>query len=236
MKAQARPEDLATFAVERDAYTAVLADWAQRQADTLLAAAGAKADGPPDFYDLWAAQSPERQAQLAALIQGFGFRLAQIGAWDVLGVWNPEADGWDPVVMEAWLAKAAASHAEEYEQAGYAAATAAVTAAVTDDGDWRENLTAGMAVWVGHAVTRAQTSATEARSFGSHDAAGASGLTQKVWRTGGTNPRPSHKALDGEQVGLDDVFANGLRWPGDGQGDVKEIARCNCELDYARES
>lgn len=230
MKAQERPEDLATFDVERDAYTAALTDWAQRQADALLAAANAKADGPPDFYDLWAAQSPERQAQLAALMQQYGFRLAQIGAWDVLGLWNPAADGWDPVVMEAWLAKAAESHAAAYEEAGYAAATAAVA----DEGDWRENLGAGMAAWVAHAATRAQTSATEARSFGGHDAAGVSGLTRKIWRAG-TNPRASHKALNGEVVGLDDVFGNGCRWPGDGQGDTKETARCNCSLDYSRE-
>lgn len=230
MKAAERPEDLATFEVERDAYTTALTDWSQRQADALLSAAGAKADGPPDFYDLWAVQSPERQAQLAVLMQQYGFRLAQIGAWDVLGLWNPDGAGWDPAAMEAWLAKAAASHAVEYEEAGYAAATAAVA----EDGDWRENLGAGMAVWVAHAATRAQTSATEARSFGSHDAAGASGLTQKVWRTGGRNPRASHKAQDGEQVAIDDVFSNGLRWPGDGEGEVKEVARCQCTLDYAK--
>ena len=226
-----RPDDLGDFETERDAYAAALTDWAQRQADGLLDRAGAKADGPPDFYSLWAAQSPERQAQLAALMQAYGFRLAQIGAWSVLGLWNPEADGWDAAVMEAWLARAAESHAEQYEQAAYTAATAAVR----EEGDWRENLTTGLAAWVGAAAGRAVTSATEARSFGSHDAARASGLTRKVWRTGGRNPRPSHKALDGEAVALDDVFGNGLRWPGDGLGDVKETARCNCSLDYTRE-
>jgi hypothetical protein len=127
-----RPEDLGTFDAERDAFAAALTGWAERQAAGLLERADAKADGPPDFFDLWAAQSPERQAQLAALIAGYGFRLAQIGAWSVLGVWNPEADGWDPAVMEAWLAVAAASHAAQYEQAAYTAATAAVR----DEGDW----------------------------------------------------------------------------------------------------
>jgi hypothetical protein len=92
-----------------------------------------------------------------------------------------------------------------------------------------------MGAWVSAAATRATTAATEARSFGGHDAAGASGLTRKVWRTGGRNPRPSHKALDGESLALDDVFGNGLRWPGDGMGRVEETARCNCDLDYERE-
>ncbi|MYR76541.1 MULTISPECIES: hypothetical protein [unclassified Streptomyces] len=229
MKA-ARPEDLGTFAAERDAYTTALTAWAQKQADALLSAAGAKADGPPDFYDLWAAQSPERQAQLAALMQGYGFRLAQIGAWDVLGLWNPEADGWDPAVMEAWLAKAAESHAAEYEQAAYTAATSAVT----DEGDWRDNLRDGLVSWVTSAAVRAVTASTEARSFGSHDAAGASGLTHKVWRTG-SSARPEHARLDGDSVELGQTFANGLRWPGDSQGRADETANCNCRLDYTRE-
>lgn len=226
-----RPEDLGTFDAERDAFAAALTGWAERQADGLLERADAKADGPPDFFDLWAAQSPERQAQLAALIAGFGFRLAQVGAWSVLGVWNPEADGWDPAVMEAWLAVAAASHAAQYEQAAYTAATAAVR----DEGDWRDNLKAGLASWVVAAGMRAVTAATEARSFGSHDAAGASGLTHKVWRTGGKNPRASHVRLDGDAVELGGTFSNGLRWPGDALGDADETANCNCRLDYTRE-
>ncbi|HET9381317.1 MAG TPA: hypothetical protein VFP69_10860 [Streptomyces sp.] len=226
-----RPDDLGTFDAERQAFTDALTAWAERQADGLLDRVDAKAGGPPDFYDLWAAQSPERQAQLAALIAGYGFRLAQIGAWSVLGLWNPEADGWDPAVMEAWLAKAAESHAAQYEQAAYTAATAAVR----EEGDWRESLRAGLASWVVAAGMRAATAATEARSFGSHDAAGASGLTHKVWRTGGKNPRASHVRLNGDSVELGGVFANGLRWPGDANGDAGETANCHCDLDYTRE-
>ncbi|MFE9920459.1 hypothetical protein ACFYQA_02395 [Streptomyces sp. NPDC005774] len=230
MKSAERPEDLGTFEVERDAYTAALTDWAQRQADALLSVADAKADGPPDFYDLWAAQSPERQAQLAALMAGYGFRLAQIGAWSVLGVWNPDGGGWDPAVMEAWLAAAAASHAEQYEQAAYTAATAAVR----DEGDWRDNLKEGLSSWVVAAGVHAATAATEARSFGSHDAAGASGLTHKVWRVSGKNPRTSHVRMDGEAVELGQTFSNRLRWPGDSNGDAEETANCGCRLDYTR--
>lgn len=209
-----------------------LTTWSQDQTDQLLSAADAKADGPPDFQALWTASSPERQAQLAALMQSYGFRLAQIGAWSVLGMWNPEADGWSADVMEAWLAAAADSRAQAHEEA----ATQVLADVAAEPGDdWKDTLRQGMAGWVVMAANRASTAATEARSFGSHDAAGASGLTVKVWHTGGRNPRPSHKALNGERVGLDDVFGNGLRWPGDGQGEAKETARCNCSLDYDRE-
>ncbi|GAA1406244.1 hypothetical protein GCM10009639_53870 [Kitasatospora putterlickiae] len=226
----ARPEELGTFEAERDALTESLSGWAARQAEQLLDQAGAKADGPPDFYSLWAASSPERQAQLAALIQAHGLRLAQVGAWAVLDDYNPDADGWDPAVMEAWLAAAAASHAEQYEQAGYTAALAAVG----DPDGWQAGLRKTMASWVTAATLRAVTAATEARSFGGHDAAGASGLTYKVWNTG-SSPRSTHARLDGDRVPLDDVFGNGLRWPGDAAGSVAETAGCNCRLTYERE-
>ncbi|MFD8937318.1 phage portal protein [Streptomyces sp. NPDC059578] len=229
----ARPEDLGTFDAERDALTGALTEWAQRQADGLLDRASAQknSDGPPDFYDLWAASSDERRAQLSALLLSYGLRLAQIGAWDVLGLWNPEADGWDVGVMEAWLAAAAASHAEQYEGAAYTAATEAVTA----EGDWQVLLQEGLAHWVTDAAVRAATAATEARSFGGADAAGASGLTHKVWRTGGKNPRASHVRMDGDSVELGGTFSNGLRWPGDANGSADETANCNCRVDYSRE-
>ncbi|EYT84007.1 hypothetical protein CF54_04030 [Streptomyces sp. Tu 6176] len=146
-------------------------------------------------------------------------------------MWNPDADGWDATVMEAWLSKAAAAHAAQYEQAAYAAATDAVR----EDGDWRDNLKAGLKSWVVAAGVRAVTAATEARSFGGHDAAGASGLTHKVWRTGGKNPRASHVRLNGDSVELGQTFANGLRWPGDANGSADETAHCDCHLDYTRE-
>ncbi len=107
---------------------------------------------------------------------------------------------------------------------------------MTDEGGgWQENLQHAASVWVSAAAVRATTASTEARGFGSHDAAGASGVTKKVWVTGGASPRASHRALDGEQVSLDDVFSNGLRWPGDGKGEAKETANCKCRLDYATE-
>lgn len=51
----------------------------------------------------------------------------------------------------------------------------------------------------------------------------------KEWVTG-PNPRPSHAAMDGERVALDDVFSNGARWPGWGGIDVDELAGCNCDM------
>lgn len=229
MKASGRPEDLGTYEAERDALVEALTAWADGQAASLIRRAGAADAGAPDLYGLWAESSPERQAELAALIQGRTWRLAQIGAWAVLGTYNPDADGWAAEVMEGWLAAAAASHAAQYEEAGYAAAVGALA---SPDG-WHAGLKTAMAGWVTNAAIRAVTASTEARSFGGHDAAGASGLVWKVWHTG-SNARSSHAALNGDRVQLGDVFTNGLRWPGDATGKDSETANCNCRLTYER--
>ncbi|MFF9568492.1 phage portal protein [Streptomyces sp. NPDC014685] len=227
-----RPDSLGTDAAEREALSKSLVRWSEQQVDRLRTAAGAKADVLPDLVALWAEGREDRLAQLAAMLASYGYRLAQISAWDVLDTWNPDAEGWSADVMFAWILAAAESHAEQHEEAG-ARAVADVQAAGGEA--WREGLASAGDGWVTAAAARAATAATEARSFGGHDAAGASGLTRKVWRTGGTNPRPSHKAQNGEAVDLDDVFSNGLRWPGDGSGRTEELVNCNCSLDYAKE-
>ncbi|MEV7112345.1 phage portal protein [Streptomyces anulatus] len=228
----ARPDDLGTEAGQRDALETSLVRWTEQKTDALRAAAGAKDAVMPDLLAMWSAGHEDRLAQLTALLADYGFRFAQLGAWDVLDVWNPDAANWSADVMFAWILAAAETHAEQHEEAGRKA-----IAEVQEAGgeQWREGLAAAGAGWASLAAARATTAATEARSFGGHDAAGASGLTVKVWRTGGTNPRPSHKALNGEQVGIDDVFGNGLRWPGDGAGKTEELVNCKCDLDYAKE-
>ncbi|MGW0566080.1 phage portal protein [Streptomyces tauricus] len=235
-KASGRPATIGPFDSERDALETSLTAFTDRQADALLAAAGAKADGDagsmPDLLALWAQGSEDRLAQLQALLAHHGFRLAQVGAWEVLDVHNPDAENWTADVMLAWILAAAETHAAQHEEAG----REAVGKVQEEGGDgWRENLQAAASTWGSAAAARALTASTELRSFGGHDAAGASGLTQKIWRTGGTNPRASHKAQNGEQVALDDVFSNGLRWPGDAGGETKELVNCRCTLDYAKE-
>jgi hypothetical protein len=180
----------------------------------------------------WDGGSEDRLAELQSLLTEHGYRIAQLGAWGVLDDFNPESAGWDPEVMLPWLLAAAQTHAEQHEQAGRDSVQAVQEGQAEG---WQDALRHAGEVWVTAAVKRAVTASTEARGFGSHDAAGVSGVTKRIWRTGGKNPRPSHRAQDGERVSLDDVFSNGLRWPGDGQGEAKETANCNCRLEYAQE-
>ncbi|WP_308357972.1 phage portal protein [Streptomyces cucumeris] len=227
-----KPSALGSFTAERKALEKSLTAFTERQAEQLLTAAGAKADGMPDLLELWADGHDDRLAQLQSLLADHGYRLAQVGAWEVLDQWNPEAEGWSAEVMLAWVLAAAETHAEQHEEAGREAVAAVQEAG--GDG-WREALRSAGVAWGTAAAARALTASTELRSFGGHDAAGASGLTKKVWRTGGKKPRASHRAQDGESVSLDDVFSNGLRWPGDGKGRTEELVNCNCTLDYAKE-
>ena len=59
------------------------------------------------------------------------------------------------------------------------------------------------------------------------------GYTKKVekeWVTG-PNARPSHVAMNGERVGIDDKFSNGAFWPGDDNLSPDESCGCNCSTD-----
>ena len=59
---------------------------------------------------------------------------------------------------------------------------------------------------------------------------GYTGKVEKEWVTG-PNARPSHEAMNGERVDIDDVFSNGARWPGDDNLDPDESCGCNCSTD-----
>ncbi|MFF5778165.1 phage portal protein [Streptomyces virginiae] len=230
-KSSTRPEALGDFDAEQDSLIAAMEAWSESQMKKLLQAAGAKADGMPDLVALWAAGEDDRLAQLTALLASHGYSLAQVGAWEVLDKWNPEAAGWTPDVMLAWILAAAETHASAHEEA----ATEAVAAVQEEGGDgWKAALVVAAASWVTSAALRSGTVSTELRSFGGHDAASATGLGKKTWRAGGRNPRVTHKALDGETVSLGDVFGNGCRWPGDGMAKPKEFINCKCHLDYGR--
>lgn len=228
--AEGRPEELDDYDSELEALTASLERWTSRQFARLESRA-ATATAMPDLLAWWDEGAEDRLTELSALIAGHGYRIAQVAAWGVLDAFNPDAEGWAAEVMLPWILAAAETHAGQHEEAGRSA-----VAAVDDSGDgWQANLQHAGDVWDSASKVRAATVSAESRGFGSHDAAGASGLKKKIWRTGGTNPRASHRAQNGERVSLDDVFSNGLRWPGDGSGDAKETANCKCRLDYDAE-
>lgn len=53
----------------------------------------------------------------------------------------------------------------------------------------------------------------------------------KTWRTTSDKPRNSHKAMNGQTVGINEKFSNGLDWPGDPVKGPDEVAGCECSVD-----
>ncbi|MFD1836220.1 phage portal protein [Brachybacterium rhamnosum] len=69
-------------------------------------------------------------------------------------------------------------------------------------------------------------------SFAAHEA-GRQNLgskARKTWVTRSNDPRDTHAAMNGVTVGIDAVFPNGMKWPGDSAGGADEVAGCQCGL------
>lgn len=155
----------------------------------------------------------------AALLPGLK-AAARLAAGRILA--EHPVDDWDYDVMDGYLEAMAET------TGGKVAAGSAETYAAEDD-----PATALDLVKAG-AVTWAATAAAEALGFGGHDAAKAAGLGTKTWVVTSSNPRSSHAAMNGETVGIDELFSNGAKWPGDPSLDVDETAGCTCEVTYNR--
>lgn len=85
------------------------------------------------------------------------------------------------------------------------------------------------------AVRTARTMATEAENAGRLDSmheAEELGLEyEKTWLASHDDrTRLSHALLDGETVGLDEKFSNGLQYPADPSGPPEEVYNCRCSL------
>lgn len=78
----------------------------------------------------------------------------------------------------------------------------------------------------------AVTLATTLAGFAVTEAASqvAPGGAMKQWTITSGNPRASHVAVGGETVPVDQLFSNGMNWPGDPEGGVDEVAGCTCTV------
>jgi HK97 family phage portal protein len=66
-------------------------------------------------------------------------------------------------------------------------------------------------------------------------AARLSSAKTKTWVVTSGKPRASHSAMDGETVGLNELFSNGMNGPGDYSGGADEVAGCTCDLQFSTE-
>ena len=87
-------------------------------------------------------------------------------------------------------------------------------------------------------IARQETST--ALATGQFDMMKAAGAKTKTWHhrpqkdpRDGTDGKVNHVALDGETVGIDETFSNGLRYPRDPEDDrPEELINCRCYLTY----
>lgn len=91
----------------------------------------------------------------------------------------------------------------------------------------RKNASGGLALACAGAIASfaTQEATHQAISDGAPSVVGK--IVEKEWVTG-TNPRPSHAAMNGERVPIDADFSNGQHWPGEDIGDPDESCGCNC--------
>jgi HK97 family phage portal protein len=82
----------------------------------------------------------------------------------------------------------------------------------------------GIAVGMGTFLAGFATNEAASQIARSHDVE-----PTKTWVTG-ANPRQSHADMNGETVGIEDTFSNGLAWPGAAGGDAADVANCNCSV------
>lgn len=217
-----RPDTLADREVETEAFLARVGSAWRGIAEAAAARLGAKAlpdvDTLLDLDDVTATMRPIVQAHMQ--------RLAEVGAWDVLAQWDPDGEAWGPEQVEAWIARAAETNAGRMAVGVKHGLDNAVGSADPEDGvrSFLDSDAIPLAL--------AAAFAAEAFNFGGWDAAKKSGLGVKTWQVNSRNPRPSHAALNGQTVRIDDVFGNGLRWPGDALGTADDNAGCTCSVTY----
>ncbi len=221
-----RPDELGDRETETAAFVERVRVFWNGLADDIEAAMQDEPKAMPDLAQVL--DTTAVAAALEPIVRAHMQRLAEVGAWDVLAEWNPDADGWGPEMVEAWIARAAETDAAAWARGIH---NGAARAAASDD---PENGLRAFLRSDALASVLAAAFALEALGFGAHDAAKKSGLGVKTWRVTSKNPRVSHAAQDGQTVRIDDIFANGLRWPGDHFGNADETAGCTCRLTYGR--
>lgn len=91
------------------------------------------------------------------------------------------------------------------------------------------------------AIRNARTMTTSAENGGrveSYKRAERLGIhMKKEWlATEDKRTRDSHREINGEQVGVNEEFSNGLEYPGDASGEPSEVWNCRCTLVGALES
>ncbi|WEV59681.1 phage portal protein [Bifidobacterium sp. ESL0728] len=214
-------DELATVKTKAEAGLAdTLRGIYQRQLDEHKTGENAK-----DFHRKW-------DKILADAMNPHTWATALAAAKSVIREYNPDESGWSEDVMQPYIAAVNNNAAQKINDGMLDSLDELDESDQESDDDTDPKQALLNKLKDSTALAWAGALVANCAGFGRQDAARASGLTQKTWTVTSANPRPSHAAMNGETVDMDDIFSNGARWPGDGGLDVDESAGCTCVLSY----
>lgn len=219
IKAKEEKLDVSPTEKEIETMSEVLSKFFTRQADAVLPKIGAKA------ANWWNKKrwDEELADDIEPIIDEIADRHGQAVA-KALGI------KYNPAQTRAYLRKMAEGRAEAINDSTYEKIQAAIASDSEEDTPQRvfELRSGSQAALIGGSLALAAAS-WAAMSEAPHQAAqqGNEPNIEKIWITG-ENPRPSHAAMNGERVPIDEPFSNGAMWPGDDNLDPDESCGCNC--------
>ena len=219
IKAKEEKLDVSPTEKEIETMSEVLSKFFTRQADAVLPKIGAKA------ANWWNKKrwDEELADDIEPIIDEIADRHGQAVA-KALGI------KYNPAQTRAYLRKMAEGRAEAINDSTYEKIQAAIASDSEEDTPQHvfELRSGSQAALIGGSLALAAAS-WAAMSEAPHQAAqqGNEPNIEKIWITG-ENPRPSHAAMNGERVPIDEPFSNGAMWPGDDNLDPDESCGCNC--------
>lgn len=201
----------------------VLQKFFRRQRDAVLSSLGAKA---PEWWD-----EKRWNDELTAELLAVSMALTEATARAVLTQIGLDEAAYDVARTTKFLKAVARSRAEMINSTTHEQVAAILA------GDGPEGVESPAHVFDiaqdSRAVTAAVTLATTYATFATVEAGKQSGAADKTWLTTSSNPRPEHAAMHGETAGIDDVFSNGAKWPGDPVLGADGVAGCSCEVEIS---
>ncbi|MGY4543267.1 HK97 family phage portal protein [Arthrobacter sp. UYNi723] len=200
------------------AMAALFAKFFARQRQVVLSAAGAKA------AEWWDAGRWDRELAGDILAASLGVsKAAALSALDGMGV---DPSEYSTERTKAFLKKVAQRIAGQVN-----AATESALESAMDDDDPDAMAHVFDIAEESRAEQSGMTAAATFVGFGLVEAARQTKpQARKRWQVNSGNPRSSHSAVNGEEVPIEDDFSNGMKWPGSFDGDVDEVANCQCSV------
>ena len=206
-----------------DKVTDVLRTFFARQRKSVLSELGSK---DPEWWD-----GARWNRELAADLLALSLTLTADAARELLERAGFDPDEYDVDRTTNFLKAVAASRADMIN------ATTRDQIAAILAGDGPEDAESPAHVFdiaeQSRAATAGVTLATTYATFATVEAGRQAGAATKTWLVTSSNPRPEHAAMNGETVGIDDLFSNGARWPGDPVLGADGVAGCSCEVEIS---